>query len=130
MTTAMNTWLAREHADDLRRAAGRGRLAGPGAETRVPATIELRLARPDEAQVARRLAALDDARQLEGQILLALSDGVAVAAVSLLDRRVVADPFVCTGDAVALLRLRTELITGGRGPRRRLLRGLTMRAVA
>ncbi len=116
--------------NDVRRAAARAGISSQRAEAEAPAAIELRLARPDEAHLTRRLAALDDARPLEGQILLALSDGVAVAALSIDDRRVVADPFVCTVDAVALLRLRTELITEVRAPRRRWLRSLTARAAA
>ncbi len=116
--------------NDLRRAVARAGISSQCAETETPAAIELRLARPDEAHLTRRLAALDDARPLEGQILLALSDGVAVAALSLDDGRVVADPFVCTGGVVALLRLRTELITGVHAPRRRWLGSLTARAAA
>lgn len=130
MTSPINSLLAREHSDDLLRAAERGRLATGCAQAGAPAAIELRLVRPDEAQVARRLAELDDAAELEGQVLLALIDGVAVAGLSLCDRRVVANPFVATGDAVALLRLRGELITSGRAPRRRLLRSLAVRAAA
>lgn len=70
------------------------------------ARVELRRAAPDEAGVVRRLAALDDARELAGPVLLALLDDEAVAALSLRDGRVVANPFVATADAVALLRLR------------------------
>lgn len=69
-------------------------------------TIELRPAHPDEADVVRWLAQLDDAPMLAGEVLLALVDGQAVAALSLWDGRVVANPFVPTEDAVALLRLR------------------------
>lgn len=89
-------------------------------ETRAPGrAIELRLA--DEPDTGRRLAALDDAPELEGEVLLALIDGAPVAALSLTERRVVADPFVATSDAVALLRLRAEHVSGP-WPRRQRLR--------
>jgi hypothetical protein len=69
-------------------------------------TLALRLAHPDETDLARRLADLDDAPMLDGEILLALVDGQPVAALSLTDGRVVANPFVPTAEAVALLTLR------------------------
>jgi hypothetical protein len=85
----------------------------------VAPTVALRMAERDEAAVVRRLAALDDAPALEGPVLLAISDGEAVAALSMLDRRVVANPFLCTRDLVQLLRMRAEHIAGrGPGPRR------------
>ena len=84
-------------------------------------TVALRLAGSDEALVVRRLAALDDAPALQGPVLLALVDGEAVAALSLLDRRVVANPFLFTRELVDLLRLRADHISGpGPEPRRGL----------
>ena len=68
-------------------------------------TLALRVAHVDEAPVVRRLAALDDARPLDGDVLLALVDGEAVAALSLDDGRVVANPFLPTADTVRLLSL-------------------------
>ncbi|HEV2786327.1 MAG TPA: hypothetical protein VGV67_08075 [Solirubrobacteraceae bacterium] len=68
------------------------------------ATVVLRHARPEEDGVARRLAALDSASALRGDVVLALVGDRAVAALSLADDRVVADPFVRTASAVALLR--------------------------
>jgi hypothetical protein len=82
--------------------------------------VELRRAAADEAGVVRRLAALDDAREPEGPVLLALLDGEAVAALSLRDGRVVANPFVATADAVALLRLRAAHLSGAPAPRRHM----------
>jgi len=82
-------------------------------------TVAIRLAERDEAAVVRRLAALDDSPALEGPVLLALMDGDAVAALSLLDRRVVANPFLPTRDVIQLLRLRADHIAGpAPGPRR------------
>ncbi len=84
-------------------------------------TVALRLAGSDEAHLVRRLAALDDAPALAGPVLLALVDGEPVAAISLLDRRVVANPFLFTRELVDLLRLRAEHISGPEpGPRRNL----------
>ncbi len=83
--------------------------------------VALRLAGSDEAHLVRRLAALDDAPPLAGPVLLALVDGEPVAALSLLDRRVVANPFLFTRELVDLLRLRAEHISGPEpGPRRSL----------
>jgi hypothetical protein len=87
-----------------------------------PATIQLRLAAPTDADVVRRLAELDDAPPIGGPTLLALSDGEAVAGLSLSDGRVVANPFVPTRDAIALLRLRAGHLSDGRRPARRRLR--------
>jgi hypothetical protein len=71
-------------------------------------TLALRVADADEAPVVRRLAALDDSPPLDGDVLLALVDGEAVAAVSLHDGRVVANPFRPTADTVTLLSLRAS----------------------
>ena len=119
MSTAINQLLAVEHIADLRRTADRARMIPDRSREGHTATIQLSLGTADELDVVRRLAELDEAPQLEQPVLLALSDGRAVAALSLRDQRVVADPFVPTRDAVALLRLRAEQLSGG-GPRRRL----------
>ena len=82
-------------------------------------TVALRVAQNDEAPVVRRLAALDDSPPLDGDVLLALVDGEAVAAVSLGDGRVVANPFRPTADTVRLLSLRAaQLAAPTAGPRR------------
>ncbi len=123
MTTSMNTLIANEHNADLRRAADRRRLvAGPTpplASALLPsAPVVLRLAGPDDTHLVERLAALDGASPLGGRVLVALIDDQALAALSLLDGRVVANPFVATGEAVALLRLRAEHLSGQRARRR------------
>lgn len=67
-------------------------------------SISLRPARPDDDALLARLSELDSAaRPVERPALLALRDGLAVAAISLRDGRVVADPFEPTRDVVALL---------------------------
>jgi hypothetical protein len=118
MTTAMNALVAREHVADLRRVAERrGAIPSSSGNGHV-ATIELRLANTHEADLVRRLASLDDAQDLEGQVLLARVGGEAVAALSLCDQRVVANPFVPTREAVALLRLRVAQLSGAKARRR------------
>jgi hypothetical protein len=109
LMTSLDAIAATEHRADLRRAAEewrRGLTRQPAASQ--AATIALRLARPDETHLVRRLAALDDAPMPDGQALLALIDGEAVAALSLRDGRVVANPFLLTEEAVSLLRLRAK----------------------
>jgi hypothetical protein len=125
MSTTINQLLAVEHAAELRRAADRGRLVPSRSGQRHTPTIELRLTAPGELEVANRLAELDDAPPLHGQVLLALADGHAVAGLSLEDQRVVANPFVPTGEAVALLRLRAQHLRDDR-PRRRLAHRLRL----
>ena len=90
-------------------------------------TVALRLAERDEALAVRRLAALDDAPALEGPVLLAVMDGEPAAALSLVDRRVVSNPFMPTRDLVELLRVRAEHIAGP-GPRSRRSRHVLRRA--
>ena len=57
----------------------------------------------DRATLAR-LAALDDAAPVTGDVVMAFADGHAVAAMSTGDGRVVADPFTRTAEAVELMR--------------------------
>ena len=84
-------------------------------------SLVLRFAGDDEAAVVRRLAQLDDAPTPSGEVLLAVLDGDPVAALSLSDGRVVANPFVRTADLVTLLRLRAAQISAPPSPRRRRL---------
>ena len=119
MTTPINSEVAKAHVADLHRVAEQRRSirSAPrpnAAESTSSPAVELRLAGPDDGRVVEHLAALDDARVLEGQVLLALIDAEAVAALSLRDGRVVANPFVRTEAAVALLRLRARHVSGTR----------------
>lgn len=84
-----------------------------------PHTLALRLARDDDAPAVRRLAALDDAPPLHGRVLLALVDDVAVAATSLDDGRVVANPFLPTAETVSLLSMRASQLSEHPARRRR-----------
>lgn len=116
MNASITSLAANEHVTDLRRRADRRRLvsvqSSATARRHDAPTVELRLATIDDGQVVQRLADLDDAPGLDGQILLAFHDRRAVAALSLDDGRVVADPFVITRDAVAMLRLRAAQVSG------------------
>jgi hypothetical protein len=131
MGTSLNALVASERIADLHRAAHEAR-AGAGAgrtdlrrwrrsgtaavNTPRPA-VAVRFADPDEAATLRHLAELDDAPELAGEVLVAMIDAHVVAALALDDRRVVANPFVLTADAVALLRRTATELT--RRPRRR-----------
>jgi hypothetical protein len=121
MTSALNALAAQEHIHDLTRQAGQARKQDVEPDV-LPGAIELRLARADESGVLHRLAQLDDAPDVDGEALLALIDGEAIAALSLSDRRVVADPFVRTEHAVTLLRIQADHLFGRR--ERRRLRGI------
>jgi hypothetical protein len=85
----------------------------------VPITI--RRATDEDARALDRLARLDSQRLPRGPHLIALAGDRYVAAVSLIDGRWVADPFVVSEPIVALLRRRVTDLTG-RPPSRRGLR--------
>ena len=117
MTSGLNALAAQEHIHDLEREARRQRKDSEDTAKSMP-TVELRLARADEYRVLHGLAELDDAADLEGEALLALIDGEAVAALSLSDRRIVANPFVRTSYVATLLRMQADHLFGRRERRR------------
>jgi hypothetical protein len=80
-----------------------------------PHGVSVRRAIAGDAAGIARVAALDSARVPAGPVLLAEVDEIVVAAVSLADGHVVADPFQRTTDIVELLRLRAAQLDG-RGP--------------
>jgi hypothetical protein len=83
-------------------------------------TIAIRPAAAADDQALRTLAELDSARPLRRPAVLAVVDGRPLAALSLADGRIVADPFRPSADVVALLRAGTPVgATVGR-PRRRI----------
>lgn len=119
--TPITSIVASEHIADLRRAADLSRV---GTDDKLPCepathnqTIALRFAGIDETALVQHLAALDSAGALEGRVLLAVADGEPIAALSLEDGRVAANPFRCTADAVALLRVREQHLRGARSSR-------------
>ena len=107
MDSRLTLQVAQEHIADLHRSAGAARSSAEVVEER-PHTpiIALRMAGVDEAGVIACLAALESGRPLQGDALVAVVDGKLVAAISLSDRRVVADPFVPTKEARVLLETR------------------------
>jgi hypothetical protein len=89
--------------------------------------LTIRLAAPDDSGTLRRLAELDSAPRLRRRVLLAESDGLPVAAISLDTGAVTADPFQHTATAVHMLRLRRYQLLrqgGDVAPARQLLRRL------
>jgi hypothetical protein len=70
-----------------------------------------------DAAALERLAALDSARPLTGEVMLAHAGGDVRAALSLETGRVIADPFYPSAELVELLRA-----ASGDAPRRRRLR--------
>jgi hypothetical protein len=118
MTGTLNALVAEEHVADLARAAARYSNIPSRPLWRSGPSVELRPARAADAAAVRRLAALDDARELEGPVLLAIVNGEAVAALAVDDGRTVANPFVPTAHAVSLLRLRAAHLSNSRRRRR------------
>jgi hypothetical protein len=82
-------------------------------------TIAIRAANADDSSVLRELSELDSARPVSQPAVVALVDGRPVAAASLSDGRVVADPFTETADVVALLQARVSAFAPARARRRR-----------
>lgn len=81
---------------------------------RAAADIELTIRRADAQRRAEldRLATLDSADPLEGEVLLAEADGRLVAALELGSTRAIADPFSRSAPAVSLLRVRAQQLSG------------------
>jgi hypothetical protein len=89
--------------------------------------VTIRRAGPADESGLRRLAALDEARPLAGEVLVAEVDGELWAALELAGGRMIADPFrptVAVRELLALRRGSFEAGTG-RGGRLRLLRHRT-----
>ncbi len=123
MIISMSSALAKAHIADLHRVAEQRHpiqsMPSPtAADAASSPVLEFRQAGADDVRKVEDLAALDDAPVLKGEVLLALIDGEAVAALSLFDGRVVANPFLRTEASVALLRLRGKHVSGKRARRR------------
>jgi hypothetical protein len=89
------------------------------------AEVTVRTAGPGDDHALALLAALDDARRLDGPALIAEADARVIAALPFGAGRPIADPFERTADAVALLELRrAQLTAGDPAPRRSLLERL------
>ena len=70
------------------------------------AAVITRIAEPTDADRLRRLAALDSARPLDGDVLVAEVEGAPIAALEVASGRAVADPFHYSARFVDLLRIR------------------------
>ena len=87
--------------------------------------IVVRPARAVDADALRVLAALDSARPLTGEVLIAVAGGEIAAAMSLDTGAVIADPFQPSAHLVDLLRTAAH----PEPARRRRAPRLTLRAV-
>ena len=84
--------------------------------------IAIRRARDSDTPLLHDLAEVDSAAPLEGPALVAVVEGRIWAALAIDGDRVIADPFLPTGPAVELLRLRVaQLRASERRPQRTLL---------
>ena len=82
--------------------------------TVLPANYVIRHATPTDDPALRDLAALDSPRPLAEPILVGESDGRPAAAISLMDGRVIADPFVHTATLTQVLPVRARAIDAHR----------------
>jgi hypothetical protein len=82
-------------------------------------TVVIRRAVTDDLDALRYLAALDSARALLGDVLVAERDGIVLAAYSVEESRAIADPFVPTADLVTLLETRAAPLREARPKRNR-----------
>jgi hypothetical protein len=111
MSTSLTSSIA---SDEL---VGTGSVAAPdegqtfAVESRSQA-LALRLAQTADASPLKRLAQLDEQPDLSGEVLLACFGSELVAAISVDDGRVIADPFVATSDAISVLELRAHQLVG------------------
>jgi hypothetical protein len=87
--------------------------------------LVVRLATSADSRELERLAALDSARPLSGDVLVAAAGGELRAALSLDSGRAVADPFWPSAELVEVLRA-----AAGERPRRRVRRRAARFALA
>ena len=108
--------------DDLRRRADRRRTGRDATSPRsrrtsrphvcVAADVTIRRATEADRVALQRLAALDSARPLTGEILIAEVDGSVVGAIEVAGGATIADPFRLTAAVVELLGLRAARLRG------------------
>jgi hypothetical protein len=89
--------------------------------------LQIRRATQEDRVAVERLAALDTARLVGGETLVAEVDGDVRAALPLASGRAIADPFEPTAHLVALLELRARQLDAD--PRHRRARRLLVEAV-
>ena len=78
--------------------------------TRRDHALTIRRAVPGDATALARLDVLDSAQNLQGEVIVAEVAGEVWAARSLVDGRVLRDPFRATSEAAALLELRAAYL--------------------
>jgi hypothetical protein len=124
--------MGEAHADDLRRAANRSRLArlpkhlSPRQIGNRELPITIRPACPADASALAKLAERDSGEVPSVPVLIAEADGELRAAVSLHDGAAIADPFSHTAWLIQLLDTRAAQLCGQRPVhKRRLMRALT-----
>jgi len=104
---------------------------GGGMVSATDLTIVIRPSRPEDDRALARLAGLDSARVPAEPLLVAEAGGELRAALSLRDRRAIADPFHFTRPLVALLTARAEqLLDDGSRRRRWRVRGRSKACVS
>lgn len=81
-------------------------------------SVSIRRAGPHDAPALHRLAALDSALPLSGEVLLAEVGGEPRAALSLADGVAIADPFEPTAALVELLEMRRSQLRASDPPGR------------
>jgi|HubBroStandDraft_6_1064221.scaffolds.fasta_scaffold185308_1 hypothetical protein len=128
--------MVRQRAEEVNR---RAQLLGPRLgelrdrpEPRLREPVTVRFAVAGDACELTRLAELDSAPRPPDPLLIGERAGQPIAALSLADGAVVANPFVASADVVALLHLRARQLRGTRrrhGRRRRRLIVIPRRAL-
>ena len=124
----LNMRMAQARTDELRRRAATPRWTGStgGATdpTRTVAPLTIRFADSHDRRALAALAELDSSEPLVLPALVAERQGELRAAVSMVDARVIADPFHPTVELIELLRTRgQQLAADPRLGRRDRLRG-------
>ena len=110
LTTVLATARHQEFLDQARRSGRRGR-RDAAESTTSPLRwqrVTLRLATGADAPALERLAQLDQASTPAAPVLLGVLMARPVAALSLADGCVIADPFTPTTELIELLRLRAR----------------------
>ena len=116
MNSLLTVFIARaqhqEHLDDAARRARQGARVGERTDRGLSASrwqgLTLRIATSADAPAIERLAKLDESRPPVAPVLLGVLMQRPVAAVSLADGCVIADPFTPTAELVELLRVRAR----------------------
>jgi hypothetical protein len=114
--------------EDLHGRAERRRTARRAARTSIPAStqtrvgvaepVTIRRATADDRATLERLAALDSAPALVGDVLIAEVGDEALGAIEVATGATIADPFRPTAELVELLSLRAARLRGGSDRRR------------